>query len=209
MRRLFLALGTALLLTTMAAAQQPLSLPAGTGVKMKLETPISTFTSKAGDTFAGRVTEPVIVENKTVIPVGASVQGKVVSVSEPRRVRGTPTINLHPDKVTMPDGTTYAINAVVVDSDAHKTSVDDEGKIHGAGATTKDKIEIAGGTAGGATLGAIAGGGKGFLIGATLGATATVVHWMTKRHDAYLPAGTVITMELSRPMAMGVTTSGE
>jgi hypothetical protein len=209
MKRLCFGIGAALVLVSMAWAQEAPALPAGTGVKMKLETPIFTASNKAGDTFAGRVTEAVVVDRKTVIPVGASVSGRVVSVSEPRRVHGTPTINLHPDKITMPDGATYAMSAVVVDSDARKTSVDEEGQIHGSGATTRDKVEIAGGTGGGAVIGALAGGGKGLLIGATVGATVSVVYWLTKRHDAYLPAGTVITMELNRPMSMSTSTTGE
>src|SRR5215813_8001575 len=58
--------------TTEAAA--PMSeLPAGTAVKMKLETTLSTMTNKSGDAFSGRVTEPVMLNGKTVIPVGASI----------------------------------------------------------------------------------------------------------------------------------------
>ena len=45
---------------------------------MKLETALSTATNRTGDTFAGRVTENVVLEGKTVIPVGASVEGHVM-----------------------------------------------------------------------------------------------------------------------------------
>ncbi len=192
----------AMLLAGMAAAQT-LSLPAGTGVKMKLETPISTRTTKVGDSFAGRVTEPVMIENKVVIPVGAAIQGHVSKISEPRRIKGVPEIDLRPDLLTMPDGNKFNISAVVVDTDKNSgTRVTDEGKIKGAGASGSDKKEIAIGTGAGLGVGALAGGAKGALIGATLGASVTVAHWMTKRHSAELPAGSEITMELSRPMAM-------
>lgn len=41
----------------MTVGVQPMpQLPVGTPVKMKLETAVSTYTSKAGDIFAGRVT---------------------------------------------------------------------------------------------------------------------------------------------------------
>lgn len=177
------------------------SLPVGTAVKMKLETPLSTSTTKQGDTFAGRVTEAVTLEGRTVIPVGASLKGHVVSVSEPRRVKGVPTIHLVPDEVTMPNGDRYQISAVVVDTvGAPNTDVDEEGRIKGSGATRNDKIEIAGGTGAGALIGGLAAGGKGVVIGAGVGAVATVAHWMTKRHSTDIPAGTEIVMELSRPM---------
>ena len=192
----------ALLLGATLAAQT-LSLPAGTGVKMKLETPISTTRTKVGDSFAGRVTEPVMIENKVVIPVGAAIEGHVSKISEPRRIRGVPEIDLRPDLLTMPDGNKYNISAVIVDTDKNSgTRVTDEGKIKGAGASSGDKKEIAIGTGAGLGVGALAGGAKGAVIGAAVGASVTVAHWMTKRHSAELPAGSEITMELSRPMAM-------
>jgi hypothetical protein len=39
-----------------------------------------------------------------------------------------------------------------------------------------------------------------------VGATATVTHWLAKHRSAVLPAGTELTMELSRPLVM--TSSG-
>ncbi len=201
MRRAVGAVVVAVLLGTMAAAQT-LALPAGTGVKMKLETPISTRTTKVGHSFAGRVTEPVMIENKLVIPVGAAIEGHVSKISEPRRVKGRPQIDLRPDLLTMPDGSRFNISAVVVDTNVTGLGVNDEGKINGAGATGSDKKEIALGTSAGLGVGALAGGAKGAFVGATIGATVTVAHWMTKRHSAELPAGSEITMELSRPMTM-------
>jgi len=183
-------------------AAQTLSLPAGTGVKMKLETPISTRTTKVGDSFAGRVTEPVMIENKVVIPVGASIEGHVAKISEPRRIKGVPSIDLRPDMLTMPNGNRYSISAVLVDTNVSGTNVTEEGKIKGSGHTGGDVKEIAIGTGAGLGVGALAGGGKGAVIGATVGASVTVAHWLTKRHSAELPAGSEITMELSRPMAM-------
>ena len=62
-----------ILAAALASAQ---SLPTGTAVKMKLENTLTTFSSKAGDPFQARVTEPVVVDGKTVIPVGATVRIK-------------------------------------------------------------------------------------------------------------------------------------
>jgi hypothetical protein len=67
------SLTSLVLLATFALAQT--SLPTGTAVKMKLETTLATFSSKAGDPFSARVTEPVVVDGKTVIPIGATVEG--------------------------------------------------------------------------------------------------------------------------------------
>jgi len=188
--------------TPAAAASGP-SLPSGTAVKIKLETPISTRNSKAGDTFAGRVTEPVMLDKRTVIPVGATLEGRVMRVSEPRRVAGKPMIDLHPESVTLPNGERMLINAVITDTDLHKkTSVNDEGKIQGKGRDSRDNRELIVGAGAGSVVGVIAGGAKGMFIGAGVGATVTTIHWLTKRHSAELPAGTEILMELSRPMVL-------
>ena len=87
---------TSLILIARFACAQA-ALPTGTAVKMKLETTLATFSSKAGDSFTARVTEPVVVDGKTVIPIGATVEGRVTKSSEPRRVAGKPTIAIFPE----------------------------------------------------------------------------------------------------------------
>ncbi|HTO98058.1 MAG TPA: hypothetical protein VMK66_13505 [Myxococcales bacterium] len=201
------AAGAALAQEAQPAAAPALSLPTGTGIKMKLETPLSTRSSKPGDTFAGRVTEAVLLNGKAVIPVGAAVQGRVVRVTDPRRIKGVPTLDLMPDQITMPDGARYTITAVVVDTNAAHTGVNDEGEIKGPGHDTRDLLEMGVGTGAGVGVGAAVGGGKGALIGGLIGGGATVIHWLTRRHSADLPAGTEIVMELNRPLAMSPATA--
>jgi len=177
------------------------TLPVGTPVRMKLETPLSTSTSSKGDSFSGRITQDVKLNDKVVLPVGASLQGQVIRVSEPRRIKGKPMIQLLPESVTLPNGQRCAISAAVADTNKiNDTSVDDEGRIKGPGHTDRDVLEIGAGTGAGAIIGGIAAGGKGSLIGAGIGAGGTVIHWLTKRNSASLPAGSEIIFELSRPM---------
>src|SRR4051812_34759457 len=96
--------------------EQKLQLPTGTAVKMRLTEALSTDGNKAGDSFSGRVSEPVMLEGRTVIPVGATIEGHVMRVSSPRRIKGRPEISLHPEAVTFPDGKMLSMSAVVVDS---------------------------------------------------------------------------------------------
>ncbi len=190
--------------TQSSGEQQLPNLPIGTAVKMRLETALSTTTNKAGDQFAGRVTEDVAFKGKTVIPVGSSIRGRVVRVSEQRRYKGLPTLELHPEDVTLPNGDKYMLNAVIADAGRNsKTTVDDEGRIKGQGMNGRDKMEIAGGTAAGAGIGAlISQSGKGTLVGAAVVGGAAGVYWLSKYKSASLAPGTEIIMELSRPMSM-------
>ncbi|MBS1852976.1 MAG: hypothetical protein JST79_18890 [Acidobacteria bacterium] len=201
---------TVVLFAVSALAQDNLSLPTGTAIKVKLEETLATFTSKTGDPFSGRVTEPVMLNGKTVIPIGATVQGRVTKVDEPRRIAGKPTIGIFPETVVLPDGSRYMLNATLVDTNRREgTDVNDEGQFKGAGHDGKDLTEIGMGTGGGMLIGGLAGGGKGLLIGGAIGATATVAHWLGKKKSAVLPAGTELVMELSRPMAMTAAAGGQ
>jgi hypothetical protein len=200
------------LLVTGSFAWAQTALPTGTAVKMKLETTLATFSSKAGDPFSARVTEPVVMDGKTVIPIGTTVEGRVTKTNEPRRIAGKPTIAIFPETLVFPNGDKFLLNATLVDTNArHGTDVNQEGQFKGDGIDRKDLTEIGLGTGGGMLIGGLADGGKGFLIGGAIGATVTVTHWLGKHRSAMLPAGTGLVMELSRPMTMtmAVASSGQ
>jgi len=192
-----------MLLVTASLAAAQTSLPTGTALKMKLETTLATFSNKSGDPFSARVTEPVVLDGKTVIPIGTTVQGRVTKTSEPRRIAGKPTIAMFPETLVLPNGDRFILNATLVDTNArHGTDVNTEGQFKGAGHDGKDLTQIGMGTGGGMLIGGLAGGGEGVLIGGAIGATATVTHWLAKHRSATLPAGTELVMELNRPMVM-------
>jgi|ERR1022692_1833971 hypothetical protein len=201
-----LSITSLLLFASFASAQA--ALPAGTAVKMKLETTLATFSSKTGDPFSARVTEPVILDGKTVIPIGTTVEGRVSKVKEPRRIAGRPTIAIFPEHLVLPNGDRFMLNATLVDTNArHGTDVNREGQFKGDGHDAKDLTEIGLGTGGGMLVGGLADGGKGLLIGGAIGATVTVTHWLSKHRSAMLPAGTEMVMELSRSMTMTTNTA--
>ena len=200
----------AMVLAAAAGAQTNLSLPAGTAFRVKLERTLSTFSSKEGDPFSGRITEAVILDGKTVIPVGATVQGRVTKINEPRRIAGKPTIGIFPEALVLPNGERYMLNAAMVDTNPHHgTDVNTEGQFKGEGHDGKDLTEIGFGTGGGMLVGGLAGGGKGLLIGGAVGATLTVAHWLGKKRSAVLPSGTELMMELSRPLEMTPEMGGQ
>jgi hypothetical protein len=183
-------------------SEAKLQLPTGTAVKMRLLEPLSSDGNKAGDNFTGRVSEAVMLDGRTVIPVGATIEGTVARVSSPRRIKGRPEISLHPESVTFPDGKTLNMSAVIVDSQMDGTTVNDEGQIKGSGHTRGDLIEMGAGAGGGLTVGALAGGAKGAFIGAAIGGGLLRCTGCTKHHSTELPAGTELVMEISSPMTL-------
>ena len=199
----WIALPCVLLLAAALAAQTGAPVPAGTALMVRLDTTLATFSNRVGDPFQARVTQAVVVNGSTLIPVGATVEGRVTKVSEPRRISGKPTLGILPEAVILPGGERYYLDATLVDTNIHGSDVSSEGQFKGSGHDRRDTLETGGGTAGGMLIGGLIGGGPGILIGGAVGATSTTVHWLAKHRSATLPAGTELTLELNRPLTMG------
>ena len=192
-------------LTTLAVAQTSAPVPAGTALMVKLETTLATFSNKAGDPFQARLTQPVVLDGKTVIPAGTLVEGRVTKVTEPRRISGKPTIGIMPEALILPTGERFFLDATLVDTNAGSgTDVNQEGQFKGSGHDRRDQIQIGGGTAGGMLIGGIIGGLPGILVGGLVGAGSTSALWLSKHRSATLTAGTELTLELNRPLPLTV-----
>jgi len=191
-----------LILAAMAAAQSA-PVPAGTALMVKLETTLATFSNKAGDPFQARLTQDVLLNGKTIIPAGAVVEGRVTKVAEPRRISGKPTIGILAESLVLPTGEHFFLDATLVDTNlGGGTDVNQEGEFKGSGHDRRDQMETGGGAAGGMLIGGLLGGPPGILIGGVVGAGSTGAHWLSKTRSATLPAGTELTLELNRPLAM-------
>jgi hypothetical protein len=185
------------------AAQTSSPVPAGTALMVRLDTTLATFSNRVGDPFQARVTQAVVVNGNTLIPVGATVEGRVTKVNEPRRISGKPTIGILPEAVILPTGERYYLDATLVDTNIKGADVNQEGQFKGLGHDRGDKIEAGAGTAGGMLIGGLIGGPVGILVGGAIGAGGTTTHWLVKHRSATLPAGTQLTLELNRPLTVG------
>jgi hypothetical protein len=203
----WMVLPCVLLLAAMLAAQTSAPVPAGTVLMVRLDTTLATFSNRVGDPFQGKIVQPIVLNGKTLIPAGATVEGRVTKISEPRRISGKPTLGILPEAVIMPTGERYFLDATLTDTNIPGTDVSSEGQFKGTGHDRRDQLEVGGGTAGGMLVGGLIGGGPGVLIGGAVGATSTTVHWLAKHRSATLPAGTQLTLELNRPLNMTTTTA--
>jgi hypothetical protein len=197
-------------LTVLTCAAGAQTLPVGTPMRVKLENTLATSSTQTGDPFSAKVMDAVSLDGKTVIPAGATVEGRVTRITNPRRITGKPTIGILPEAIVLPSGERYMLNATMVDTSIRNGSdVNTEGQFKGKGIDGKDSIQIGMGTGGGMLVGGLIGGGPGVLIGGSVGATLTVAHWLGKKRSTELPAGTELDLELSRPLAMTPAVAGQ
>jgi len=156
-----------------------------------LDNAVASNENRPGDHFEATVSEPVVIDGKTVIPEGAEVQGLVVDARHSGRLMGRARLRLALEDVDV-NGTDYQIRT-------------DSAVRIGGNHKKRNWILIGGGGGGGALIGAIAAGGKGALIGGPIGAGAGLTAAMiTGKKDVRLPAETPLTFRLSEPATIDV-----
>ncbi|HEV1994534.1 MAG TPA: hypothetical protein VGR03_09395 [Candidatus Acidoferrum sp.] len=168
-------LSLALLLPALAKASG--TVPQGAKISVVTDQAVSSKTAKIGQTVTGTVSQDVTSGGKVVIPKGAAAKLTVSSVQASGRLSTPAKLYLRLRTVTV-GGKTYTLAT----SSAGRTE---------GGKGKRDAGFIGGGAAGGAIIGALAGGGKGAAIGAAAGAGAgTAVAAATGKKDIEYPAET-------------------
>lgn len=167
----------------------PVTVPAGTAIHVRLDQALASNRNISGDGFEATVSEPVVLDNKTVIPQGAKVEGRVVEARESGHLRGVARLRL-------------TLASVEVNGKSYEIETSGTGRT--GGNHNKRNLGIIGGSgAGGAIIGAIAGGGEGALIGGPIGAGAgTAVAYFTGKKDIRLPAESQLTFKLAQPVSI-------
>src|SRR5260370_18416705 len=73
---------------TMRDGSDPVTLPERTAIHVTLDQALASNQSRPGDHFEATVSEPVIMDGKTVIPQGAHAEGLVVDARQSGRLMG-------------------------------------------------------------------------------------------------------------------------
>jgi hypothetical protein len=136
-----------------------ITVPAGTKLRVALLDAVSSDKSEAGDQFMASLTEPVVVDGKTVFAKGTKVRGRVIEAAESGRVKGRAMLELTLTQVVRNEGKSLSISTKPYTVVAEPTK-------------KRDTAIIGGGAGVGAAIGALAGGGKGAAIGAAVGGGA-------------------------------------
>ncbi|HEY6946365.1 MAG TPA: hypothetical protein VI431_14600 [Candidatus Acidoferrum sp.] len=191
-KRHYLAIGCTLLLAVAPAVgaaamwgSDAVTVPEHTSIHVTLDQTVTT-SEKPGHHFRTTVSQPVVVDGKTVIPKGARAEGVIVEAKEAGRIKGRAQLQLALQSVNV-DGQNYPV---------HTFSSREVGRSH----MKHHLLWIGGGAGGGVLIGALAGGGTGAAIGGPVGAAAgTTVALLTAKRDIKLRPETSLTFHLAKP----------
>jgi hypothetical protein len=188
---LIVFLSAALITTAVTLATHPRSVPVTvpeeTAIYVTLDQGISSNQNRPGDHFEATISEPVVLNDKTVIPQGTPVEGIVVDARPSGHLMGRAHLQLALESMQL-NGKTYDLKT----SSAYR---------RGGNHKKRNWALIGGGAGGGALIGAAAAGGKGALIGGPIGAGAgTAVAYFTGKKDIQLRPETRLEFRLVQPV---------
>jgi hypothetical protein len=166
--------------------------PASSVVGLHVSTSVTSETARVEDRVEARVTRDVIADGRVAIPAGTKVIGDVTLVERGGKMKDKARLGVRFHTLVLADGDQVAFR-----SDA----IFREGSSPGSESARK----IGGAAMGGAIIGAILGGAKGAAIGGATGAAGgSAVVMAGDRNHATLPAGTIVTVRMSSPVAIEV-----
>ena len=137
---------------------QKVTIPAGTQLTVRLNEPLDSERNQVGDQFHGSLGAPIVVDDQTVIPLGADVTGRVAAVQSAGRFAGSSLLTLELTALSV-NGKTYNLQT-------------NQWSRQGKGEGKNTAVKAGGGAALGAIIGGLASGGRGAAIGAAAGGAA-------------------------------------
>lgn len=140
---------------------QPITVPQGTTLSVRLTENIDVDAAHAGKTFKAVLDDPVMMNGKVVIPRNAQVMLQAAKVEQAGKMKGADLIVLKANSISLA-GRKYEIVTTQVEQ-------------KGSGEGKKTARKVGGGAGLGAIVGGIAGGGTGAAIGAAAGAATGAI----------------------------------
>lgn len=166
-----------------------LTIPADTAVTVRMIDPVNSETAQLGQTFRASLDEPIFVDGQQVAGRGADVVTKLVEDRQSGKFEGRAVLTLALVSINL-NGQLVPVTSSDV-------------KTESASRGTRSAGAVGGGTALGAIVGALAGGGKGAAIGAVSGAAiGGGAEAMTKGQTVKIPSETRLTFRLQSPVQL-------
>jgi hypothetical protein len=171
--------------TAYVSAPHGFTIPADTDIIIRMVDSVNSETSRLGQTYMASLDEPIVIDDRTIVPRGADVMTKLVDDQDAGKISGK-TVQ------------TLALVSMSVNGqwmDLTSNDVRTEGGSQGS----KTAKLAGGGAILGAIIGGIAGGGKGAAIGTVSGAAVgTGAAVATSGQKVVIPSETRLTFRLQQ-----------
>ncbi len=186
----------------------PGELGEGTMIRVRLLNDLSSGFSEKGEPFRSRVATDVLANGNVLIPAGSEISGQVVEAST-GHFAGRGSLMLRPDSVTLPNGQSFRLHAVIIGAPATHTHVNSEGMITADSRKLRAGVEYGGAVGVGAVTGAYLGGPVGALAGGLIGAGLVTTHLLVSHPQAHLDTGDVLMLTVTERVHLDpITNSG-
>lgn len=173
----------------------PLNIPGGTALEIRLKTTIDTKNNRSGDRFEAVVTSPDLYRD-------AIIEGHIANINRSGRVTGRTELALAFDRIRFQDGREAELTASlekIIESETVK-KVDEEGNVQSGSRSKDSQVRGGVGAAAGAIIGGIIGGAKGAVLGAVIGGAGGVgTVYVEGDKDLVLEPGTEMIIRTDRP----------
>jgi peptidoglycan hydrolase-like protein with peptidoglycan-binding domain len=170
-------------------AQRSLVLPEGSVIIVRTNSVLQSTNTQAGQTFTTTVVDPVGIDNYTVIPAGSTIRG-VINYVQPATRQQSGVLGVAFDRITLSDGTSYAINGRLTSTDSmERRQIEQQ---------ADPRVVLVGGRGG---IGAaIAGAGSDQSpASGILGALGSL---LSEGRDVRVPAGTNLAVQLEQQVVL-------
>ena len=201
----FLSLALIFVLSAPSWAAMRVTIPVGAVIPLRMDTYLSSETSRLGDRFTATASNDVMVNGMLALPAGTRIEGHVTGATPASRSRAG-TIAVAFDRIRLVDGSSTIVDGSLTtlsEDGRRQLEASNEDVISGGSRTRRAVVFIGGGAGVGALIGAIAGGGKGAAVGAGLGAVlGTIGVLLNQGEKAEVQTGTEFGMMLESPLTV-------
>ena len=164
------------------------TIPSGTVISVTTSSDLTTKEDRSGQKFTASLNNSIVDGDWVIAKKGAPVEGVIVTSDPGGKVKGTASISVRVERLTLADGRQIEFPTNTYAKAAKTTK-------------KKDAIKVGIGAGIGAAIGAIAGGGKGAAIGAGAGGAAGTGYVLgTKGDPAVIPAESNLSFRLTTPV---------
>jgi hypothetical protein len=170
------------------------TIPAGTVLPVTLDSYVASDSSRIEDPVRAHLRRAIVIDGETLVPAGSAVNGYVTSAVRSARVKGRARLAFRFSRLAVPDSSErVAIRTSSVSRIAPATK-------------GQDALKIGIPAAGGAIIGALAGGKKGAAIGAAAGGGGgTAVVLSTRGKEVRLGRGYATSVRLLEPVTLRIS----